>query len=530
MEPSRAGGAECDEIVGRFCLLFDAGHDPLPKEPEGVAIARHRAIEKLMRAAEVAPARAEFVFPLVRYLTVSERTAEALQVARAYASNTADSASGHMVLGFALHHDRQTEAAALEFARWLEKVPQREREKVEDVDWLISPAARKRLSRLAPPKKAEVLATAWRYADPLLITPGNELWTDHMARHAAARMLRGAPVVSGWSWGGDVEQLTVRFGETVLTTRSLRSGSIGMNQSFSDHWNPDERTYFPPEPDSIARIQAGLDTIWPIDPMVTRSGHAPPTIRTMRVLEHQVAVLGPAADLVRFVGVVPTDSLTQKPLRAMVFLLDSAFNEVARAEARTCTSCIPTDSAMLIAEIHLHPNARYYSAEIYDPASRFAARARHALARPTGSVSDILLTQAFPAGQLPESSESDRVRPLSRPVIRSGDRFGLYAEITNEEEERRSANVTLEVRSIAQPSAVQRMAGWIGEKLGITTPRSPTRLTWTVELEAKRSTAIPITLDLGPLTAGNYRITVSVDHAAGLLGKVSRDFAVVTAR
>src|SRR5688500_4389086 len=76
---------QCDEWVGRFCIIFDTGRDSLPAEPNGVRTARDTAIARLERAASHAPGRDDIVFSLIRYLIQARKHEAALTVARTYA-------------------------------------------------------------------------------------------------------------------------------------------------------------------------------------------------------------------------------------------------------------------------------------------------------------------------------------------------------------------------------------------------------------------------------------------------------------
>jgi tetratricopeptide (TPR) repeat protein len=524
-----SGPTQCDEYVGRFCITFDGGRDSLPTEPTRVRIARDTAIARLARAARHAPAQNDIVFSLLRYLVQARKYEKAVEVARNYASAAGSAGDGHMALGFALHHAGRTEEAAAELEAWLAALPEADQAKMRDLGWMLSPRELQRYRAMSEAERASHEARVWKYADPLFSTPGNELWTDHLARYTGGRMIREGAAKPMSSWGADVEQLIVRFGETVLMTRSWRTGGMGMGDDYTEHWDPSQRTYLPPELDSALVMRAPLDTIWPLEGVPTRSGHAPPTIRKMSVLEHQAAVFG---DQVRLVGVaVAGDTSVKKPLAAAVFFLDSALNVIHRAEATGCLSCVPADSAMLIADVPLPQAALYYSAELYDSDSRHAARARYRLKRPTGPLSGILLAGAFEPDRLPATRDSELLKPLSRPVIRSGERFGIYAEIDNRSGARRTARVEIEMARLQRGSAIGRAVGWVSNVLGVTSPRTPARLGWDVELEPEAVTAVPVTLDPGHLEAGTYRITMTLKGEEGSGDTFStRDFAVVSSR
>lgn len=522
----------CDEVVGRFCLYFDDGKDSLPAEPPEIGVARDTAISRLLRVLEIDPGRTSFAVPLVRFLVQDGRTAEAETAARAYARASLDSVTAHMLLGFALHHARKSTAAAAELKSWLQLLPLPEQSHLNSMDWLLHPRERTRYRRMAEAQRAVYEERVWRYADPLYLTPGNELWTDHLARHALARMLADRPrAVNIESWGKDLEQLTVRFGAPALTTRSWRSSATGVASDYTEHWDPTQRMYIPPLIDSALVMPARTDTIWPLESMTERTGHAPPTIRTMRVLEHQAAVFEDSTSRLFVHGRAHIDTLvTQGSTVARLFVLDSALNVLAAAAARIS---IDGDSAVFRADLQLPVGASYYSAEIYDSESRFAARARYRLERPLAtaplSVSSLIFAEPFQPDQLPQHHASPQLRPLTRAAIAVGSSVGIYAEATIAATDRANLYVEIEHRRLDRPSALGRAVGWIGQRLGLGNPRSPTRLGWSVEAEPNVPSPLPVTLDLGSLEPGRYAVSMIVrDPESGSSVVARREIVVVS--
>lgn len=520
------GARECDERIGRYCIFFETGHEALPAEPKPVTEGRDRAIAALLRAAAAAPDAREIVYPLVRYLPLSGRAGEAVDVARAYARASRDTTDAWLVSGFALHMAGVTEAADTAFRQWIGRLPADQKARVSDLNWLLGRREGRRYERLPAAAKAAYETRVWNYADPLYLTPGNEVLTDHWSRHALGRILAEMRVRPGESWGRDSEELTVRYGPLVLTTRRFTSGMMSAPDAYTEHWDPTQRTYVPPVLDSAIATAVRTDTLWPLDTLNTRSGHAPPTIRGMRVLEHQAARFG---NRLVVVGRVATDSAVRAPMSGAVFLLDSMFQVLGRAAAPQCATCPPADSAVLRAEIAIPAEAAFYSAELYDPGSKLAARARYALPRPRSLLSDILLAQPFESGRLPASRQDPTLVPLARPVVTSGGKIGIYTEIERSGSDPRSVRIELETRSLDRPSAVSRAVAWVGQKLGLGSPRGAARLGWSVELESAGPTAIPITLDTGGLEPGRYVVEIRVDMGTGQDDVARREFVVISA-
>jgi hypothetical protein len=500
---------ECDERIGRWCIYYEPAGQQAPKESDKVVKARKDAIVALKKAFDAAPARTETVYPLVRLLVREGRAAEALDVARAYRT-ARDSADAHMIMGYSLHHARQTEAALQEFAKWLSGAPPYIRDKANDIDWLLPPGMGTKYRMSA--------AKLWRYADALYLTPGNETLAEHYARHALAYMMSVRPIPDkSEAWSGVEEQMLVRFGPDVVVTRHFRGGSFNVAQTFLAHWDPTAHTYFPPDFERVAQMRAPVDTLWPTDTLVGRSGHAPPTIRFMRSLQHQAAVF-PGVNTLMVAGGTKTDKVAAgKPLSGALILLDANLNELARADADVKNL---GDSLLFVGQMPVAPNAQFFSAEVYDSETRFAARARYRLELPAAAgglaLSGIMLTNPYAEGQLPTSRADASAKPLARPVVAPGQVVGVYAELTITGEQARSVNVELEVRSIDKPSVVTRLAGWVGSRLGFAGNSStPGKLGWTLDVKPQQNNVIALTIDPGKLEGGRYLITLKVTEPTG---------------
>ena len=509
---------ECDERIGNWCIYYDPAGQQLPEEPGKVGKARDEAIAALMNAFNVAPARTATVFPLVRLLVKDGRAQEAVDVANAYHA-TDESADAHMVLGYALHHARRTEAALQEFYKWLAASPVYVRDRVDDIGWLLPPGMATRYRMAA--------AKLWRYADALYSTPGNETLADHYARHAYSQMMAVRPVPSnGEPWSAEEEQIIVRFGPNVVVTRHFVGRQAGVRQGFLGHWDNTAHTYFPPDFDRVVKMRAPVDTLWPTDTLVGRSGHAPPTIRFMRSLQHQAAVFH--GDTLIVAGGTRTDRASAgKPMNGALYLLDADLNVLARSEAVVKTM---GDSLVFLAQMPVAANARFFSAEVYDTLTRFAARARYRLEPPAVSaglaLSGIMLTNPFPQGQLPTNRADINAAPLSRPVVAPGQTLGIYSELRIPGDAVRGVDVELEVRSIDKPSAVTRLAGWVGSRLGFAGNNStPGKLSWTLEVQPHQTNVIALTIDPGKLDSGRYLITLKVtDPVSNAVVLAEREF------
>ena len=513
-------GQECDEHIGRWCIYYEpAGQQP-PKEPSKVVKARGEAIVALRAAFDADHARSATVFPLVRLLVKNDRAGDAVDVARAFLA-AYDSADAHMALGYALHHARQTEAALAEFDKWLNSISADTRDKVEDVNWLLP----QRGLNVSARNNSALL---WRYADALYMTPGNETLADHFARHAYAHMMSVRPIPSDAEpWSTFEEQMIIRFGPDIVTTRSFVNRQMSVQQTFLGHWDNTAHTYFPPDFERVVRMRAPVDTLWPTDTLVGRSGHAPPTIRFMRSLQHQAAVF-PGVNRLIVAGGTKTDKLSAgKPMTGALFLLDGNLKVLARSDAVVKNF---GDSLVFVGQMPVTSDAKFFSAEVYDPETRFAARARYRLEPPAAvgnlALSGILMTSPFASGQLPTNRSDASAAPLARPVVAPKQTLGVYSELTIKGDAPTSVNLELDIRSLDRPSTVTRLAGWVGSRLGFAgTASTPGKLGWTLEVQPQQNNAIALTIDPGKLDGGRYLITLkATDPKTGAVVLAEREF------
>ena len=96
-------------------------------------------------------------------------------------------------------------------------------------------------------------------------------------------------------------------------------------------------------------------------------------------------------------------------------------------------------------------------------------------------------------------------------MVAPGQTLGIYAELGFSGSESQTVNVELEVRSIEKPSAITKLAGFIGSKLGFASgAATPGRLGWSLEVQPHQNNVIAMTVDPGKLDAGRYLITLKV--------------------
>lgn len=513
-----SSGTACDEVVGRFCLRYDDDDpEPVSEEPEKVQGARRDAISALDRAFQRVPGDMQVAGPLVRYLIEDQRADQAVTRARAYAAATRDSAMGPLLVAFALHATGSDAAAEELIEAGLRALPSKERSRVRSLDWLLSGDDRSTLTHLDSMARARAVRAVWTFADPLYLTPGNERWVEHVARYVWGRIMERTPVVIGsTTWGRDLEQLTVRYGIPVGHSRVW--GTMGSDISIVDHYDPDQLAFFPRDLLSRGVPPPPLpgDT-WGLENPRARSGYAPVTISKLLPLEHQLSRF-PAGDSVtlRIDGVARFDSLSPgiDSVWAGLFIFDTTF---ARVRDLRATTVIHEDSARFRLQATLPRGRYYYSAELFEPHSRRAFRARYAAADPADSVlppllSDVVVAKPFRGGP-PVSHDDVRLRPLPSLILTHPDTLGIYAEVTGllgDGGGHTHYRVDLSLQQADHGSLPGEIVSWIGRRLGLASRKREPRVAWSAEGSAFRPAVVALDLGPGPLDAGLYVIRLAV--------------------
>jgi hypothetical protein len=531
-----SGGQNCDEIVGRFCLTYDSGNERRPDATVAgkVISARQQAVEMLRHAFAALPGELTTAGPLLRYLIEDGRADEAIAAARTFAWASGDSAWGHFLVGYALHAAAQDSLAEDHFRRGLDRLPPEARRRIDRVSYLLEPRERSAYEKFPEPERIVYEAALWRLADPLYLTSGNERYAEHLARHVWSRLLAEAPRVRRmYSWGDDLEQLTVRYG--VPTSRERMLGdifSIERQETMVEYYDPEQLAYLPETLHTAGIPQTPPPgTAWILEAERARSGYHPLTIRKLRPLDHQVSRFpAGSAMLLRIDASIALDSVARGAENALagLFILDRNYTPVA--ESLSVVS-IHADTARLSFETMQDAGMYVYSLELLEESSRFAGRARYAVELPEVkaemlALSDPVVAAPFGTAPPPTHHRDNRLRPLTSLLVAPNDTIGLYAEahrLRPDQDGRTHFNVELKVGKADSPPLLARAWGWIGRKLGIAKPGETPRLAWEGEARGGEPAILAVDLSLDGLKSGLYAIELTLtDLVAGETATTTR--------
>jgi hypothetical protein len=172
-------------MVGEFCVRYGYQLDHpnmsfAEIDPPTLVRLREQTISTLSELVVDLPHDTLVSPPLVRLLVDGWRTSEAVEAALAFTMADTTDAWSYTLLGFALRADRQTLAAERAFEAAFARLAAEEREELADVRPLLAGEEQPTYDELVGSGREAYRAALWRAADPLYLTPGNEVRTEHL--------------------------------------------------------------------------------------------------------------------------------------------------------------------------------------------------------------------------------------------------------------------------------------------------------------------------------------------------------------
>ncbi|HWV57671.1 MAG TPA: hypothetical protein VNZ57_09490, partial [Longimicrobiales bacterium] len=423
----------------------------------------------------------------------------------------------------------EDDAAEEHFVRALEALTPEERAEYESIELLLAGGERSVYRRMEASERVEYEAAVWRIADPLLLTPGNEAWTDHMARHVWIELLSRSPRVNGTvSWGSDLRELTLRYGVPVSRERIPAAFVWDSEIHMLERYSPDQLWYVPAELRSRGLPQRpDPGEPWHLDEPAARSGHTPRAF-TLVDLPHQVTRF-PFGDsiLVRVDGWVRADTAAERAeIATGLFMLFDESHEVAYRALRD-TAVAAGDSIVMTLWATMPPGDYVYSIEALDAAAGQGARARYPVTLPAPTpgqltLSDILVTRPLPEDRTPESRTDPAIVPRPRLDLPVGASIGIYAEAHSLHASanglaRYSVELALEPDRRGIP-----VIRWFGNLLGLGGD-TETGVRWTAEAPGDDPAIIAVNLALHDLDRGLYTVRLTVrDLVSGDVAESTR--------
>jgi hypothetical protein len=513
------GRNRCDERIGRYCYWYDPSSAQPPLEPAVIQRARARLLRDLATVGGRLPGDNWVTGQLVRYLTEHGRAGAAIiRAQRCRATRWWCDA----LEGLARYLARDYQGAEHAFGHALRGMPEAERCAWTALEPLLA-GGRRRYRALPCAERGSVDSWIWWLARPLYSRPGNDLLTAHYARHTMAVLFEDAETPNGVPWGADTRELVVRFGWPTHWSRSLAQlGSLGPPPILGHEPSPSFWLF--PAP-ALAEPWADVTEIdW--EPAMERppARYAPPYAAGFAPIER-----------VQFARFRRSDT-TMLTVAAFDLTPDSVFARRA-ADVRLAVGRDPATPVVIervapvrrsgVVAVRSPWMPAVLSLEAVGMDAPWVAR-RRAMTAPAPAglppvVSDILL---FAPGEvLPESLRAALSTALGAPVVRVGQRVGLYWEMYDEPDPTAPVEISVTVMK----------ARWKGDlPYPIGRPwcpfpgQSQVKLRWREE-PGSRPPGAPraVALDLRSLSGGRYMVTIQVSVAGGPRGCSSREILVV---
>lgn len=530
------GGSQCDERIGRMCWNHDPeDRDWIPApDPEPLVQRRADYLTLLEEIAGRIPGDLWVAEQRVRYHGEVGDWARAETVARACIRARGEdgppvrapdparlSGRCHDLLGYVLHRLGRFQEAEASFLEALSRMdPERAEARLDPRTVAEAGSASYLDPSGLPPDSVEARRRRfWLQADPLWMVPGNDRWTEHQARYAAAHIREDSRNPHSIPWGSDLTTILVRYGESVGWERIReRLGAFG-DVPVVGHGPNGGRSFLPPRPVLEDPVGASAED-WELHPDRPRAIHVPLYASRMGDLDVQVArFLRPDGALIVAGFGRPREPPLPPPVGPGVDR-DAA----PPAEAPRAPESAPPEAALLAVRpeggrlweartsghleggltLTLPEGGFVVGVELLDPDERRAWRVRQGLEVPesmpdVAALSDLLLLE-------PDHPEVDDPRDAQEFVLPAarvprGGAVGVLWETYGAE---KGEPVTYEATIRPGERGFLRRAG---EWLRLVDPQPVTRVRWEEPAyEAPEPVVRTLRLDLRELPAGRYEL------------------------
>lgn len=513
-----SGSGPGDIIIGRYRYAAGEADDlaPPPAEPEPIANARRELLQTLHLAAQAMPADAWIRSRLVWYAIEAGDTTAAVDAARRCIDESV-AWWCDALLGLALHTARDFPAAEKAFDRALAAMPDSTRCRWTDVSILLDGSAERLVRRTPCERRAALDERLWWLADPLHSVEGNELRSEHLARHAFTVLHDRWRPSHPLGWGNDMREIVLRYAWPIAWSRDRTAERSPTQPGFSfalTGHEPNPAYFFFPDGPALESPYDVSDESWDLKRERATTHYAHPFAVPMRPLRHQIGAFL-RGDSLLIVGAWDAREDTLFSEAAEGALVVSANDGRVRFTERGAGAGERGALQLTV------PRAAYLaSLEILDRGSRAAARAREGVRSLTlnGGValSDILLLEP---GEHPTTFDEALRRLLPDARLGADRRVTLYWEIYGV-----PATTTPRV-SVSVSRVRASRARRLAEKLGLRPEPQTVEMAWETDAPEGRTAAGSITLDLRDRSPGTWRVSVTF-AGGGTTATTSRDLII----
>jgi hypothetical protein len=510
--PWESGSAgRCDVRVGRFCWWYEDGTPAPGPEAESIARWRTELLAELDALGEQHPGDDWLAGMRVHYRVDARRYAAADSAAR---SCVATRWWCDALVGYAGQARGDARTADSAFAAALAAMPDSTRCSWSDIATLLPGDSRGRYQALPCPARRPLEERYWMLARPRLGAAGNEWRTEFFARRVQSWLASRSLTPQTVSWGRDADELLLRFGWPVAWGRVTSSNATSVEAGIVGH-DPSPSFAFGPREPLLDTLAAARDDGWDLRAERPESRYAPARLRRLA---------GATVQLARFrrgdsTLVVAAYSASDDSLGAPRALLAASVDD-GRTVATAPDSATRGTATLVVPGV-----PRLAGVEVTDTATGTLARSRMVFAPvppgEEGGLSDLLLYR--PSGEPAASLDSALAHAIAGDTVGRSRPLGLFWESYGVRHGDGRGDLSVTVERIDH--------GWLRsarQRLRLEDPDSPLRMRWSEpKPAAEGASARAISLDLGGLAPGRYRISIAMNAAGGRPTVASREIELL---
>ncbi|MDQ2667494.1 MAG: hypothetical protein M3Z05_15975 [Gemmatimonadota bacterium] len=505
------GGGRCDVHLGRYCWWYDDTAPVFP--PEATAITRRRAelLVELDALGEQYPGSDWLVAMRVHYRVDGRQYAEADSVARSCRANGWWCAQ---LVGYAAHARADEAAADSAFALSASLMPADVACGWRNIATLLAGDDRDAYEHRSCEERASLEQRYWLLSRPQLSTPYNEWKNEFNSRRVVVWLGERAATPHLLRWADDAAELVLRYGWPLAWSRVESSITPGADPSIIGH-DPSPSFAFAPGSwlvDSLRPL--GVDA-WDMMSHEAAARYAPPSVRRVSVAAVQFARFRRGDSTL----VVAAWAASDDSLIAPVGLLGVATADGVIVSSTSDSGRVGRGRAMMQGRPFL------VGVDMTDTTRHAIGRMRSTLAAEADTgrlrLSDLL---AYHAGEEPAASlDSALAHAVPGDAIARDRPVGLFWETYGIATAGESMDVSLSVERVDH--------SWIRsarQHLKLTPVDTPIRMHWSDE-RPRADSAAPhtLSLDLGNLDAGRYRLTLTLTPVDGTAVTTTRELSLI---
>jgi len=491
----------CDAIVGRFCYWNDSLPETPPPEPVAISEARATLIASLRSAASENPADGWISGQLVRYLIEAGEAIEAVDAARACAT---DRWWCLALEGLALHVSQRYPTADSIYKEALRLMPSGVRCDWTDPAPVLDGKIARELSGIPCAERDSAAAVLWKLAQPLWRTGGNDFATELYARATMAAIVARTPNAHGMTWSDDSRELMLRYGWPEWYTRTEQPPYMSAMPTVTGHDRQPSYAVVPAV-ESVRGLPRVTESMWRLHEQRASARYAPRHLTSLAALEHQLVRVPRGDSILIAIAYRATDSILARDRGAAVMLSAYDGRDVVFSSASR-------DNASLT----VRKGTYVVSAEVVDTSGR-AERARYtvdSLPCATWCLSDILLF--VPSDSTPATFGDALAQAVPYDHLRAGAPIGVFWTVDG-----LAAPASGRTSVTMTPVRVGRLRRFAA-RLHMAPSITPVQVQWQSSL-LRTSVSDAVVLRLPPSARGHYRIDLTVQPTNQRPLSVSRE-------